>query len=272
MTVTGPRWHDEVVRHLRCVLNIVKLIAGDGPVNQQLSRIYLACEFKELRQLADNPPRYLRPDVIMGLGQLRGLCEEWPIEHDEVKGTFGFAPERLTYPVTKLAFMGGIGQIQSIIDLLENAEPWDGSKEIPDHVKLDQAPGATTPETPVEFATPLAVGESNLPEAPTCPGPLNQTLEKLKGSSAAKDLIRFLAHQTDQKATLVDTARHRKRGRREPTRTDIKSTMQQVRRTAETLALRGAPLRIEYCWIQEIIRLVDRNGNPPALHINEAQM
>jgi len=129
--------------------------------------------------------------------------------------------------------------------------------ELPDLVTLDQA---------------AAVVENKSPEAPTWPDPLNQTLEKLKGSSAAKDLIQFLAHHAGQKASLVDTARHRNRGRREPTRRDISSTKQQVRRTAANLALRDAPLRIEYCWIQQSISLVDRNGNPPPFISMKPQM
>ncbi len=138
----------------------------------------------------------------------------------------------------------------------------------------DPARETTNPPTPSRESPPEAdtiqtAGENKSPAAPAFPDPLNQTLGKLKGSSAAKNLIRFLAHQTDQKATLVDTARHRNSGRREPTRRNISSTKQQVRRTAANLELRDAPLRIEYCWIQQIISLVDWNGNPPALHINE---
>jgi hypothetical protein len=125
------------------------------------------------------------------------------------------------------------------------------------------------PVVPAHPALSLLTGEKRPPDAPICRDPLNQTLEKLKGCSVAKDLIRFLTRQAGQKATLVDTARYRKSGRREPTRRDIESTMQQVRRTAESLALRDAPLRIEYCWIQQSISLVDRNGNPATLHINE---
>jgi len=138
----------------------------------------------------------------------------------------------------------------------ENKPP-EAPAELPDLVTLDQA---------------AAVVENKSPEAPTWPDPLNQTLEKLKGSSAAKDLIQFLAHHAGQKASLVDTARHRNRGRREPTRRDISSTKQQVRRTAANLALRDAPLRIEYCWIQQSISLVDRNGNPPPFISMKSQM
>jgi len=137
--------------------------------------------------------------------------------------------------------------------------------------RVNRPPWQEQPEPASPAATQIE-GEKKPPAAPICPDPLNQTLEKLKGSSAAKNLIRFLTRHADQKATLVDTARHRNRGCREPTRRDISSTKQQVRRTAANLALRDAPLRIEYCWIQQIISLVDRNGNPPPFISMKSQM
>jgi hypothetical protein len=126
------------------------------------------------------------------------------------------------------------------------------------------------PEAPAQPSPPDPGGQGKPCLALTGPDPLKQTLEKLKGSSSAKNLVRFLARQANQEATLRDTARDRNQGRREPTRKDIESTKQQVRRTAANLEVRDAPLRIEYCWIQGRVRLVDRKGNRPALHINES--
>jgi hypothetical protein len=92
-----------------------------------------------------------------------------------------------------------------------------------------------------------------------------ETLKSLKGSEVSQELVKFLAKQPDYEATLRETARRLKTGGREPTRRDLRSTQQRVRRAAKKLELISAPLRIEYSWLADRISLVDQNGNRPRL-------
>jgi hypothetical protein len=86
---------------------------------------------------------------------------------------------------------------------------------------------------------------------------LERTLARLKGSSKAKSLVRFLHGQTGQKATLREMTRRFYSKGREPTADQQEPAKQQIRRTAKTLAERKAPLRIEYDWDRDEISLVE---------------
>jgi hypothetical protein len=92
--------------------------------------------------------------------------------------------------------------------------------------------------------------------------PLERTLKLLKGSSKAKSLVKFLHGETDWRSTLREVTRRFYTKGREPTADRLESARQQIRRTAERLAARKAPLRVEYDWDRDEISLVDVAAMP----------
>jgi hypothetical protein len=109
----------------------------------------------------------------------------------------------------------------------------------------------TSKETPIEPAAAGLTEET----------PLAITLKILQGSSRAKSLVKFLHGQKGRKATLLEVTRRFYCKGREPTADRQGTAKQQIRRTAQTLAERKAPLRIEYDWDQDEISLVDVAAN-----------
>jgi hypothetical protein len=123
-----------------------------------------------------------------------------------------------------------------------------------------QAESAGRPAPPpgrVESVEPAAAG------VPTEATLLERTLHILKRTSKAKPLVKYLHEQTEWKATLREVTRHLycKKGR-EPTIWQQTKARQQVRRTAKTLGECQAPLRLEWDWDRDEIRLVDVAAKP----------
>jgi hypothetical protein len=100
--------------------------------------------------------------------------------------------------------------------------------------------------------------------APIEETPLSRTLHILKGSSKAKNLVKYLHEQTAWKATLREVTRrlYIKVEGREPTAGHYNAAKQLIRRKAKSLAGDKAPLRIEFDWDRDEISLVDIAATP----------
>jgi hypothetical protein len=87
--------------------------------------------------------------------------------------------------------------------------------------------------------------------------PLEQTLTKLKRTSVAKTLVKYVDAQAGGRTKLDPLVRHLNKGR-EPTSPMREKTKQLVRRTAALLDERAAPLRLEWDWNRDFIELNER--------------
>jgi hypothetical protein len=92
--------------------------------------------------------------------------------------------------------------------------------------------------------------------------PLSRTLDILRGTSKAKNLVKYLHEQTAWKATLREVTRCLYSKGHEPTAGHYKAARQLIRRTAKSLAAGKAPLRIEYDWVRDEISLSDDVAMP----------
>jgi hypothetical protein len=140
-------------------------------------------------------------------------------------------------------------------------------------VRPAKPPPAANRSTPLTEGEPAAAGKGgeDRPEAGNAAAvalteetPLEKALHILKGSSKAMGLVKYLYEQTGWKATLREVTRHLyiKAKVREPTAGHYKAARQLIRRTAKTLARLMAPLRMEYDWDRDEIRLVDVAAKP----------
>jgi hypothetical protein len=115
---------------------------------------------------------------------------------------------------------------------------------------------------PIPTTAPTT-GESQTPASQAPPtDPLRATLALLKGSSKGRSLIKHLGALTDRRMTLKMVIGHFDLKGKDPSPAQMvnraPAAKQLVRRTAEKLVARKAPLRLDYDWDRDDIRLVDQ--------------
>jgi hypothetical protein len=116
-------------------------------------------------------------------------------------------------------------------------------------------PGNAAP-TPSEIVNPTD-REPATAVMPIEETPLARTLRLLGGSSKAKSLVKFLDKQPARKATLKELTRQLHSRGHEPTRSQLCTAKQLIRRTAATLDQRKAPLRIQWDWDRDEIEMAE---------------
>jgi hypothetical protein len=95
------------------------------------------------------------------------------------------------------------------------------------------------------------------PDVPDMATLLKRTCDLLKGTSLAMTLVRFLGKELGKKFTREAIARHLYSKNRVPRIGQVRNAEQLIRRTAKTLAMSKAPLRIEFDFHLDEISLVN---------------
>jgi hypothetical protein len=127
--------------------------------------------------------------------------------------------------------------------------------------KPEKSPDRSPAEAPDEPIARRRAMDSPPPPEPE-PTLLEQTLAKLKRTSVAKTLVKYVDEQANRRTTLEPLVRYLNKGRA-PTPWMMEKTKQQVRRTAAMLDERTAPLRLEWDWNQDYIELNERPAQVP---------
>jgi hypothetical protein len=126
--------------------------------------------------------------------------------------------------------------------------------------QADDSMGGNTPEATI--ASPIAESTAATPDPGTEAAALEPNpwrIANLSRTSRARDLIRFLLEQPHRTATLRSVTGYLYAKGHEPTRHQLKTAMQLIRRTARILYRDpNGPYRLEWSWSRDEVCLVDR--------------